>query len=81
LGCFGIFVELPPLCPARGADSRAQAAWQDRVTGCGPKGRFACFETARHAGTVIEISDVGGSRGRFFERVRAAAVDRDGSIR
>jgi len=79
LGCFGIFVELLPLCPARGADSRAQPAWQDRVTGCGPKGRFACFETAGHPGTVIGISDVSGSRGRFFDRVRPAAADWDGS--
>jgi hypothetical protein len=51
------------------------------VTGCGPKGRFACFETARHAGTAIGISDVSGSKGRFFVRVRRAAADRDGSIR
>jgi hypothetical protein len=49
------------------------------VTGCGPKGRFACFETAGHAGTVIGISDVSGSRGRFFVRLRTAAADWDRS--
>jgi hypothetical protein len=45
----------------------------------GPKGRFAYFETNGHAGTVIEISDVSGSKGRFFERIKAASVDWDGS--
>ena len=45
----------------------------------GPKGRFAYFDTSGHAGTVIEISDISGSKGRFFERVKAAALDWDGS--
>jgi hypothetical protein len=45
----------------------------------GPKGRFAYFETAGHPGTVIEISDISGSKGRFFERIKAAAAGWDGS--
>jgi hypothetical protein len=45
----------------------------------GPKGRFAYFETPGHAGTVIEISDVSGGKGRFFEKVRAVAADWDGA--
>ena len=45
----------------------------------GPNGRFAYFETAGHAGTVVEISDVSGSKGRFFQRVRAIAETWDGS--
>jgi len=45
----------------------------------GPKGRFAYFETSGHAGTVIEISDISGSKGRFFEKVKAAAANWDGS--
>jgi hypothetical protein len=45
----------------------------------GAKGRFAYFETTGHPGTVIEISDVSGSKGRFFERIKAASVDWDGS--
>ena len=45
----------------------------------GPKGRFAYFETPSHAGTVIEISDISGSKGRFFERVKAAAATWDGA--
>jgi hypothetical protein len=45
----------------------------------GPKGRFAYFETIGHPGTVIEISDISGSKGRFFERIKAASADWDGS--
>ena len=45
----------------------------------GPKGRFAYFDTSGHAGTVIEISDISGSKGRFFERVKTAAVNWDGA--
>jgi len=39
----------------------------------GASGRFAYFETAGHAGTVVEISDVSGGKGRFFQRVREIA--------
>ena len=45
----------------------------------GPKGRFAYFETSGHPGTIIEISDISGSKGRFFERVKAASVNWDGT--
>jgi hypothetical protein len=45
----------------------------------GPKGRFAYFDTNGHGGTVIEISDISGTKGRFFERIRAAAADWDGA--
>ncbi len=45
----------------------------------GPNGRFAYFETPGHAGTVIEISDVSGGKGRFFEKVKATAADWDGT--
>jgi hypothetical protein len=44
----------------------------------GDKGRFAYFETAGHAGTVVEISDVSGGKGRFFGHVRKAAENWDG---
>ena len=43
------------------------------------QGMIGYFETAGHAGTAIEISDVSGCKGRFFDRVRPAAADRDGS--
>jgi hypothetical protein len=48
----------------------------------GPDGRFAYFDTdagpGAHPGTVIEISDISGAKGRFFERIRQAARDWDG---
>jgi hypothetical protein len=44
----------------------------------GPKGRFAYFETSGHPGTVVEISDISGGKGGFFEHVRKAAENWDG---
>lgn len=45
----------------------------------GPNGRFAYFDTDQeHAGTVIELSDVSGTKMRFFDHIRRAAVDWDG---
>ena len=45
----------------------------------GEQGRFAYFETEAHPGTVIEISDISGSKGKFFERIRQVAADWDGT--
>ncbi len=45
----------------------------------GPDGRFAYLETETHPGTVIEVSDISGSKGVFFEKIRRAAADWDGS--
>jgi len=45
----------------------------------GERGRFCYFDTEGHPGTVIEISDISGGKGRFFERIRTAAIDWDGS--
>ena len=45
----------------------------------GEQGRFAYFDTEAHPGTVIEISDISGGKRAFFERVRQAARDWDGS--
>ena len=45
----------------------------------GEQGRFAYFDTQTHPGTVIEISDISGGKGTFFEYVRAAAANWDGS--
>jgi hypothetical protein len=45
----------------------------------GAQGRFAYFDTQRHPGTVIELSDVSGPKGTFFELVRQASLDWDGS--
>lgn len=49
----------------------------------GEQGRFAYFDTGApsnpHAGTVVEISDISGNKGRFFEYVRERARAWDGS--
>lgn len=45
----------------------------------GPQGRFAYFDTQSHQGTVIEISDISGAKGKFFEHVKRASLDWDGS--
>ena len=45
----------------------------------GPDGRFVYFDTETHPGTVIEVSDISGSKGAFFERIRQAAANWDGS--
>jgi hypothetical protein len=45
----------------------------------GERGRFAYFDTESHPGTVIELSDISGPKGRFFEHVRQSSIDWDGS--
>jgi hypothetical protein len=45
----------------------------------GEKGRFAYFDTQAHPGTVVEISDISGAKGPFFDHVRKVARDWDGS--
>lgn len=49
--------------------------------GCigGEKGRFAYFDTQAHPGTIVEISDISGTKGKTFEHIRRAAADWDGS--
>lgn len=61
----------------------------DRLTGQGYKvgqegqiggeqGRFVYFDTEAHGGTVIELSDISGAKGSFFEHIRKAADGWDG---
>ncbi|MCP3476759.1 VOC family protein [Bradyrhizobium sp. CCGUVB1N3] len=45
----------------------------------GEQGRFCYFDPPSPAATIIEISDTNGPKGRFFERIRKAAMDWDGS--
>jgi hypothetical protein len=45
----------------------------------GERGRFAYLDTESHGGTVVEISEISGTKGRFFEHVRASAASWDGS--
>ncbi len=45
----------------------------------GEKGRFVYFDTETHPGTVVEMSDISGAKGKFFEHIRKAAIGWDGS--
>lgn len=45
----------------------------------GPTGRFAYLETETHPGTVIEISDLGGTKKVVFDLIKLAAANWDGS--
>lgn len=45
----------------------------------GPDGRFVYFDTEAHPGTVIEVSDISGGKGRFFDHIRKAAAQWDGA--
>ncbi|HAC59015.1 VOC family protein [Parvibaculum sp.] len=44
----------------------------------GEQGRFVYFDTETHPGTVIEMSDISGAKGKFFEHIRNAAIGWDG---
>ena len=45
----------------------------------GERGRFIYFDTEYHPGTVIELSEVAGPKGRLFDTIRAASEGWDGS--
>ncbi|MBI1210552.1 MAG: VOC family protein [Alphaproteobacteria bacterium] len=45
----------------------------------GEQGRFAYFDTEAHPGSVVEISDISGNKGRFFEHIRRVAAEWGGS--
>jgi hypothetical protein len=45
----------------------------------GEQGRFAYFDSNAHPGSVIEISDISGNKGRFFDHIRRAAATWDGA--
>ncbi len=44
----------------------------------GTPGRFAYLSTEAHPGTVVELSDNSGPKGRMFEHIAEAARDWDG---
>jgi hypothetical protein len=44
----------------------------------GANGRFCYFDREAHPGTVIELSEVLGPKGRMFDMIREAAQDWDG---
>jgi catechol 2,3-dioxygenase-like lactoylglutathione lyase family enzyme len=45
----------------------------------GENGRFVYLLTETHPGTVVEISEVSGAKGRFFEHIARCAEGWDGS--
>ena len=50
-------------------------------SGCvgGPDGRFVYFRTEQHPGTVIELSEISGAKGRFFAHIAETARTWDGT--
>ncbi len=44
----------------------------------GDRGRFIYFDTEYHPGTVIELSEVAGPKGKLFDLIRNSSVDWDG---
>jgi hypothetical protein len=44
----------------------------------GIPGRFVYLSTESHPGTVVELSDNSGPKGRMFARIAAAARNWDG---
>ncbi|GGB71366.1 MULTISPECIES: VOC family protein [Henriciella] len=45
----------------------------------GDRGRFAYFDTGAHPGTVVEISDTSGMKGKTFAHIRQSAEAWDGA--
>jgi NADPH:quinone reductase-like Zn-dependent oxidoreductase len=45
----------------------------------GADGRFAYLDTEHHSGTVVEISDIGGTKKFVFDLIKLAAANWDGS--
>ena len=57
-----------------------RAGFEIGQSGCiGNGGRFVYYDTAGPPGSVIELSEIDGGKGRFFEHVRDAARGWDGS--
>lgn len=60
------------------ATARGHRVAQSGESG-GPDGRFVYFAESAHPGTVIELSEVSGAKGRFFTHIRAQAESWDGT--
>ena len=45
----------------------------------GENGRFAYLDTESDPGTVVEVSEISGPKGRFFEKIAEVAAAWDGS--
>lgn len=64
-------------------DELARIEERDLVVGqsgtIGANGRFVYLDTETHPGTVVEVSEVSGDKGRFFEHIRKTAETWDGT--
>lgn len=60
--------------------ARAKAAGLKVAMGgqVGANGRYVYFDCEFHPGTVIELSEISGSKGALFDKIRAASEDWDG---
>jgi hypothetical protein len=60
--------------------ARARARGLEPVMGgeVGANGRYVYFDTESHPGTVVELSEIAGPKGRMFDFIRESAVDWDG---
>ena len=45
----------------------------------GPNGRFVYLRSQGHPGTMVELSEVSGAKGRLFEHIAEVARTWDGS--
>ncbi|MFJ3044749.1 VOC family protein [Herbaspirillum chlorophenolicum] len=64
----------------RDLQSLLDKGWKVGMSGeVGERGRFVYFETEFHPGTVIELSEVAGPKGKVFRIIREAAEHWDGS--
>lgn len=45
----------------------------------GHNGRFVYLETETHPGTIVEVSEISGGKGRFFEQIAREAQAWDGT--
>jgi hypothetical protein len=61
------------------ATMEAQGFRQKMSGTVGENGRFVYFDREAHPGTVIELSEVMGPKGRMFDMIRAASEGWDGS--
>lgn len=56
-----------------------ELGWKPVMQGeVGERGRFIYFDTEYHPGTVIELSEVAGPKGRMFRMIREASEGWDG---
>lgn len=55
------------------------AGWTVAHQGSIRGGRFVYFDSPSHNGSVVELSEMGGPKGRYFDLIREASVDWDGT--